>query len=69
MTSVVPKLMNLETVAELLSLSPHTIRSFVRKGKLKPVRVCRRLLFRAEDIAAFLAAADKSGNSNARPGY
>ncbi len=40
-----PRLLSLLEVANLLRLSPHTIRSLVRKGKLRPTRICRRLLF------------------------
>lgn len=49
------RLQTLQEAAEKLRLSPHTIRSFVRRGKLHPVRICRRLLFRASDIEALIA--------------
>ncbi len=48
------RLMTLDEVAEALRLSPHTIRSFVRKGKLRPVRICRRLLFAHADVERLL---------------
>jgi len=51
------RLWTLQETAEALRLSPHTIRSFVRKGKLRPVRICRRLLFRADDVEKFIVAA------------
>ena len=35
---------------------PHTIRSFVKRGKLYPVRICRRLLFRPADVGRLIAA-------------
>ncbi len=41
----------------MLRLSPHTIRAMVRKGRLNPVRICRRLLFAPEEIARLLAEA------------
>lgn len=44
------RLLTLLEVADMLRLSPHTIRAFVRKGKLCPVRICRRLLFRVGDV-------------------
>lgn len=44
------RLLTLLEVANILRLSPHTIRSFVRKGKLRPTRICRRLLFNPADI-------------------
>ena len=52
-----PRLITLLTVAEMLQLSPHTIRSFVRKGKLRPVRICRRLLFDPAEVQRFLEEA------------
>lgn len=57
MEGTVPQLLTLSAVAHLLGLSPHTIRSFVRKGKLRPMRICRRLLFHPDDVAEFLSRA------------
>lgn len=51
-----PQLSTLSEVAQALNLSPHTIRSLVRKGKLQPVRICRRLLFDPREIAGFVAS-------------
>ena len=50
------RLLTLLEVADVLRLSPHTIRSFVRKGRLSPVRICRRLLFRPADVEKLIAA-------------
>jgi predicted site-specific integrase-resolvase len=49
-------LLTLAETAAALRLSPHIIRSFVRKGRLSPVRICRRLLFRATDVERLIAA-------------
>jgi excisionase family DNA binding protein len=57
MTDTVPQLLTLLAVANLLCVSPHTVRSWVRRGKLKPVRICRRLLFSPDEVARFLAGA------------
>jgi excisionase family DNA binding protein len=57
MTETVPQLLTLLAVANLLCVSPHTVRSWVRRGKLKPVRICRRLLFSPDEVARFLAEA------------
>lgn len=51
----VERLLTLDEVADALRLSPHTIRSFVRQGKLCPVRICRRLLFLPADIEEFIS--------------
>jgi excisionase family DNA binding protein len=50
------KLFSLAEVAQLLNLSPHTIRSLVRKGKLHPVPICRRLRFDPVEVAALMKA-------------
>jgi DNA-binding transcriptional MerR regulator len=57
MSDNIPQLLTLLVVAKALCVSPHTIRSWVRQGKLKPVRLCRRLLFHPDDIARLLAGA------------
>jgi len=57
MSATVPQLLTLHAVAKALCVSPHTVRAWVRKGKLRPVRICRRLLFDPDEIARFLAEA------------
>jgi predicted site-specific integrase-resolvase len=57
MSETVPQLLTLLAVAKALCVSPHTVRSWVRKGKLRPIRLCRRLLFHPGEIARFLAEA------------
>lgn len=54
------RLLTLLEVADALRLSPHTIRSFVRKGRLTPVRICRRLLFRPADVEHLVVAASST---------
>lgn len=49
-----PKLYTLPEVAAALGLSPHTIRAFVRQGKLSPFRICRRLLFDPDELTKLL---------------
>jgi excisionase family DNA binding protein len=53
----IPQLLTLAEVSGKLRVSSHTIRSWVRRGSLQPVRICRRLLFSPDEIARFLAAA------------
>lgn len=50
------RLLTLLEVADMLRLSPHTIRAMVRKGRLQPVRICRRLLFSPDEVSRLLAA-------------
>lgn len=51
------RLLTLLEVSDLLRVSKHTVRAWVRKGRLRPVRICRRLLFSPDDITRFLAEA------------
>ena len=51
----IPRLLTLLAVADRLALSPHTIRALVRRGRLHPVRICRRLLFDPREIERFIA--------------
>ena len=53
----IPKLLPLDAVATLLAVSSHTVRAWVRRGKLRPLRICRRLLFEPCEIARFLSEA------------
>jgi excisionase family DNA binding protein len=52
------RLLTLLEVADLLRVSPHTVRAWVRKGRLQPVRICRRLLFSPEVVARFVGIAE-----------
>jgi DNA-binding transcriptional MerR regulator len=56
MTSQVTRLMDVTELASLWRVSPHTIRAWVRKKRLKPTRICRRLLFTPAECERFLAA-------------
>jgi excisionase family DNA binding protein len=50
----IPNLLTLTAVAKALAVSTHTVRSWVRKGKLRPLRVCRKLLFHPDEVSRFL---------------
>lgn len=52
-----PRLVTLQEVADMLRLSPHTIRSMVRQRRLVPVRICRRLLFDLTEIEQLVSRA------------
>ena len=57
MFAEVPNLLELKALARALSVSPHTIRMWCRKGRLRPIRLCRKLLFHPDEVARFLAEA------------
>lgn len=59
MEGSVPQLLTLSAAAQRLAVSPHTVRSFVRKGRLRPTRICRRLLFHPDEIARFISEAQR----------
>jgi excisionase family DNA binding protein len=40
--TTLPHLMKLLEVADTLNVSPHTIRAWVREGRIQPIRLCRR---------------------------
>jgi hypothetical protein len=61
----VTRLTNLQELADQWRLSPHTIRAMVREGKLRPVRICRRLLFDPRECERFLEASGKSTEQEA----
>lgn len=48
------RLLTLLEVADMLRVSPHTVRAWVRKGRLQPVRICRRLLFSPAAVSQFV---------------
>jgi excisionase family DNA binding protein len=54
MPESIPQLLTLAEVAEKLRVSSHTIRSWIRQGRLTPVRICRRLLFHPTEVVRFM---------------
>lgn len=40
--------------AQLLGISPWTLRSYIRLGRIRPVRIGRRVLLREEDLERFI---------------
>jgi len=63
MAESIPQLLTLLTVAKALCVSPHTVRSWVKKGRLQPVRICRRLLFHPDELLRFMAEAKATVSS------
>jgi len=55
-TSPVPRLMDVNELATLWRVSPHTIRAWVQQKRLIPTKICRRLLFHPDECARFLSA-------------
>ena len=57
MAESIPQLLTLLAVANALCVSPHTVRSWEKKGRLRPVRLCRRLLFDPAEVRRFVSEA------------
>jgi excisionase family DNA binding protein len=51
------RLMSLQEVATALHVSPHTIRAWTRTGRITPTRICRRLLFKPDEVHRLIASA------------
>jgi len=66
--SEIAQLLTLLAVAKALCVSPHTVRSWVRDGKLRPVHICRRLLFHPDEVTRFLAHPQSSGRTPTEAG-
>ena len=63
MSAHVPMLLDLRQVADCCHVSPHTVRKWVREGKLQPLRLCRRLLFHPDEIVQLLKRAQVQDTS------
>jgi excisionase family DNA binding protein len=63
MSETVPRLLTLLEVADKLRVSPHTVRAWIRQGRLQPVRLCRRLLFSPTEILRLLGDAKETADS------
>jgi excisionase family DNA binding protein len=48
-------LRSVEEAGELLGISPWTVRSYIKTGKLKPVRLGRRVLLAEEELERLVA--------------
>ncbi len=51
----VTRLIDVNELARLWRVSPHTIRAWVQQKRLTPTKICRRLLFHPDECARFLA--------------
>ena len=48
-------LLSIDKAAEKLGLSPWTLRLYLRQGKLRPVRIGRRVLLEEVELSRFIA--------------
>jgi hypothetical protein len=54
----VRRLLDLGQLASAWQVSPHTVRLWVKQGRLNPTRICRRLLFDPAECERFLQASE-----------
>jgi DNA-binding transcriptional MerR regulator len=54
MTNPLLPLMDLKAAASMCHVSPHTVRKWVKLGRLIPIRICRRLLFHPNELERFI---------------
>ena len=61
------RLMSLQEVAAAMHVSPHTVRSWTKSGRLNPTRICRRLLFDPAHVQQFVRASQSTVRLNGSP--
>lgn len=49
------QLYDINSAARLLGISPWTVRAYIRRGKLKPVRLGRRVLLEESELERLVA--------------
>ena len=54
-------LKSVEEAAVLLGISPWTVRAYIREGKLRPVRLGRRVLVSEEELERLIAEGQQPG--------
>ncbi len=55
------RLYSVEEAAELLRVSPHTLRLWVYQGRLRATKLGRRTVFTEDQLSAFVEAGQKAG--------
>ena len=60
-------LLNVREAAEALAVSQVTVRRSATDGRIQPVRIGKRVLFRLSDLEAFAASCVASVESSPRP--
>lgn len=55
-------LFDVNGAAQLLAISPWTVRAYIRQGKLRPVRIGRLVRIEENEIQEFVAGAKGTGS-------
>jgi len=61
-------LKSVEEAAELLRISRWTVRSYIKAGKLRPVRLGRRVLLAEDELERLVAEGQEPIEADAEPG-
>jgi excisionase family DNA binding protein len=59
-------LRSVEQAAVLLAISPWTVRSYIKTGKLKPVRLGRRVLLAEDELERLVTESQEPTNAQLR---
>ncbi len=58
-----PQLYDVQVAAKILSISPWTVRAAIRSGRLRPVRIGRRVLLEESELERFVAEGKAKGET------
>ena len=61
------QLLDVKSVAALLSISPYSVRAYCRQGKLNPVRIGRRVVFEMSEVERFVREAKSKAEDRTTP--
>lgn len=61
-------LKGIKEAAGLLGISPWTVRSYIRAGRIRPVRLGRRVLIHEDELQRIVAEGQEQGKRQAAPG-
>lgn len=57
------QLYDVNAAARQLSVSPYTVRAYIRQGKLRPVRIGRLVRLDEEELSRFVASSKEAADS------
>ena len=58
------QLFDINAAAQVLSISPWTVRSYIRTGSIRPLRIGRRVLLEESELERFVSEARTDGESD-----
>jgi len=58
------QLYDVNAAARQLAVSPWTVRAWIKKGKLHPIRIGRLVRLDDEELSRFVAISKTAGNAN-----